>query len=164
MMLMCALAERDVTAANRALTKSGERPWGFDAMSVLHSFGEGLIARMTNDSAKANSAFLRARAEQEKIVQSQPNYGPALCVLGLIDAGLGRKEEALREGRHAMELMPAEKEQVNGAHIIRALRSHCRVGRRKGFGLRTACACFAISHRARLRPTQTATLLGPPSR
>jgi serine/threonine-protein kinase len=118
MMLMCALAERDVTAANRALTKSGERPWGFDAMQFSHSFGEGLIARMTNDSAKANSAFLRARAEQEKIVQSQPNYGPALCVLGLTDAGLGRKEEALREGRHAMELMPAEKEQVNGAHII----------------------------------------------
>ena len=41
-----------------------------------------------------------------------------LCVLALIDAGLGRKEEALREGRHAIELMPAEKEQVNGAHII----------------------------------------------
>jgi serine/threonine-protein kinase len=118
MMLMCALAERDVTAANRALTKSGERAWGFDAMQFSRSFGEGLIARMTNDEAKAHSAFLRARAEQEKIVAKQPNYGPALCVLALIDAGLGRKEEALREGRRAMELMPAEKEQVNGAHII----------------------------------------------
>jgi serine/threonine protein kinase len=117
-MLMCALAERDAAAANRALTQSGERTWGFDAMQFTGSFGEGLIARMTKDEAKANSAFLRARAEQEKIVQSQPNYGPALCVLGLIDAGLGRKEEALREGRHAIELMPAEKEQVNGAHMI----------------------------------------------
>jgi hypothetical protein len=87
-------------------------------MQFSGSFGEGLIARMTKDVAKANSAFLRARAEQEKIVASQPNYGPALCVLALIDAGLGRKEEALREGRHAIELMPAEKEQVNGAHII----------------------------------------------
>jgi serine/threonine protein kinase len=117
-MLMCALAERDAAAANRALTQSGERTWGFDAMQFSGSFGEGLIARMTKDVAKANSAFLRARAEQEKIVASQPNYGPAVCVLALIDAGLGRKEEALREGRHAIELMPAEKEQVNGAHII----------------------------------------------
>jgi serine/threonine protein kinase len=117
-MLMCALAERDAAAANRALTQSGERTWGFDAMQFSGSFGEGLIARMTKDVAKANSAFLRARAEQEKIVETQPNYGPALCVLALIDAGLGRKEEALREGRHAIELMPAEKEQVNGAHII----------------------------------------------
>jgi hypothetical protein len=41
--------------------------------------------------------FPAARAEQEKIVQAQPNYGLALCALGLIDAGLGRKEEALRE-------------------------------------------------------------------
>jgi TolB-like protein/Tfp pilus assembly protein PilF/predicted Ser/Thr protein kinase len=118
MMLMCALAERDAAAANRALTKSGERTWGFDAIQFSRSFGAGLIARMTKDEAKANSAFLRARAEQEKIVESQPNYGPALCVLALIDAGLGRKEEALREGRLAIELMPAEKEQVNGAHIL----------------------------------------------
>ena len=118
MMLMCALAERDVPAANRALTKTGERAWGFDAIQFSHSFGEGLIARMARDDAKANAAFLRARDEQEKIVRSRPSYGPALCVLGLIDAGLGRKEEALREGRQAMDLMPAEKEPVNGAHMI----------------------------------------------
>jgi len=30
--------------------------------------------------------------------KAQPGYGPALCVLGLIDAALGRKEEALSEG------------------------------------------------------------------
>jgi hypothetical protein len=30
---------------------------------------------------------------QEKIVQAEPSYGPPLCVLGLIDAALGRKEE-----------------------------------------------------------------------
>jgi serine/threonine-protein kinase len=36
----------------------------------------------------------------------------------LIDAGLGRKEEALREGRRAMELLPVEKDTINGAHMI----------------------------------------------
>ena len=117
-MLMCALAERDAAAATQALTKSAERTWGFDAMQFSRSFGEGLIARMTNDEAKAKAAFLRARADQEKIVETQPNYGPALSVLALIDAGLGRKEEALREARHAIELMPVAKEPVNGAHLI----------------------------------------------
>nr|MBA3651771.1 hypothetical protein [Chthoniobacterales bacterium] len=39
-------------------------------------------------------------------------------VLGLIDAGLGRKEEALREGRRAIELLPVEKDSINGAHMI----------------------------------------------
>jgi serine/threonine-protein kinase len=73
---------------------------------------------MTKDDTKARSAFTAARAEQEKIVQAQPNYGPALCVLGLIDAALGRKEEALREGRRAITLLPVEKDGVNGMHII----------------------------------------------
>jgi hypothetical protein len=47
-------------------------------------------------------------------VQAEPDYGPPLCVLGLIDAGLGRKEEALREGRRAVELLPVEKDAING--------------------------------------------------
>ena len=37
----------------------------------------------------------------EKIVREQPDYAQALCVLGMIDAALGRKEEAIREGRRA---------------------------------------------------------------
>jgi hypothetical protein len=73
---------------------------------------------MVKDEEQARSAFTRARAEQEKIVQSQPNYGLVLCVLGLSDAGLGRKEEALQEGRRAVELLPIEKDSVNGAHMI----------------------------------------------
>jgi hypothetical protein len=42
-------------------------------------------------------------------------------VLGLIDAGLGRKEEALREGRRAVELLPVEKDAIKGAFMIRYL-------------------------------------------
>ena len=84
-------------------------------------FVEGVIARMTKDDEKARSAFTAARAEQEKIVQAQPNYGPALCVLGLIDAGLGRKEEALREGRRAVELLPVEKDAMNGMDMVKYL-------------------------------------------
>jgi len=82
---------------------------------------EGILARMSNDDNKAHAAFVAARADQEKIVQAQPNYGPALCVLGLIDAGLGRKEDALREGRRAVELLPAEKDAINGPLMIEYL-------------------------------------------
>ena len=41
-----------------------------------------------------------------------------MCVLGLIDAGLGRKEDALREGRRAIDLLPVKKDSINGAHMI----------------------------------------------
>ena len=79
---------------------------------------EGLNARMVKDDSKARSDFTAARVEQEKIVERQPDYGPALCVLGLIDAALGRKEEALREGRRAVELLPVEKDAVNGRIVV----------------------------------------------
>jgi len=82
---------------------------------------EGVIARMTNDDDEARSAFTTARAEQEKVVKAQPDFGPAWCVLGLIDAALGRKEEALRDGRRAVELLPVEKDAIGGPVVIKYL-------------------------------------------
>ncbi len=73
---------------------------------------------MTKDEAKARTAFEAARAQQEKIVQAQPDYGPTLCVLGLIDAALGRKDLALEEGRRAIALMPLEKDATNGSRVL----------------------------------------------
>ena len=119
--LACALAERDVAAAKEALLASDEGPLGVDAVHFPRPFVEGVIARMANDEHKAQLAFTAARAEQEKTVQAQPDYGPAWCVLGVIDAALGRKEEALREGRRAVELLPVEKDSVNGLHMIEYL-------------------------------------------
>jgi TolB-like protein/class 3 adenylate cyclase/Tfp pilus assembly protein PilF len=116
--LICALAERDARAAESAVMALGENIFGSDSVIFNHPFCEGLIARMTNDQAKARSAFSAARAQQEKVVQVQPDYGPALCVLALIDAGLGRKDDALREGRRAIELLPVAKDFVNGVHMI----------------------------------------------
>ena len=119
--LLCALVERDVAAAKDASMASGEVPFGPDAVHFTRPFVEGVIARMTNDEQKAQLAFTAARAEQEKIVQAEPDYGPALCVLGVIDAALGRKDKALREGRRAVELLPVEKDSFNGALMIHYL-------------------------------------------
>ena len=115
----CALAERDPAAAERALVALGDNPcWSESTIILSHSFGEGLLARMTKDEARARIAFEAARAEQEKIVQGQPDYGPTLCVLGLIDAALGRKDLALDEGRRAIALMPVEKDVINGSYVL----------------------------------------------
>src|SRR5438309_592595 len=93
---VCALAEHDPSAADRALVALGDGPcWGDDVIDLSRNFGDGLLARVMKDEAKARAAFSKARTEQEKIVQAQPEYGPALCVLGLIDAALGHKEAAL---------------------------------------------------------------------
>ena len=120
--LICSLAERDAAAAKEALTAARANPINLGGdVYFSHSFVEGIIARMAKDDDKARLAFTAARAEQEKIVQAQPNFGPAFCVLGLIDAALGRKEEALREGRRAIELLPVEKDAYRGNSMIKYL-------------------------------------------
>jgi tetratricopeptide (TPR) repeat protein len=119
--LSCALAERDVAGAQDALNAFGELPLTDYAVHLNRLLMEGVIARMKGDDKAAWAAFIAARAEQEKAVEAQPNYAPALCVLGLIDAGLGRKEEALREGRRAVELLPVEKDAINGPLMIEYL-------------------------------------------
>ena len=115
-----ALSERDSIAAGRALAAIGD---GFNRNGLYFSvaFMKGCVARTFGDDAAARRAFTAARVEVERIVREQPDYGPPLCMLGLIDAGLGRKEEAIREGRRASELLPVTKDATNGAHIMQFL-------------------------------------------
>src|SRR5262249_2757111 len=119
--LSCALAERDVAAAKTILTTLGDMPLTDYSVHLNRPIVEGVIARMTKNDDEARAFFTAARAQQEKTVQADPNYGPALCVLGLIDAGLGRREEALREGQRAVEVTPVEKDALVGPTMIKYL-------------------------------------------
>ena len=116
-----ALCERDANAAQQALVALGENRFVQDAVHFSRSFGEGLVARMTHDDVKAHAAFTTALDQQIQAVQMQTEYGPAICALGLIDAALGRKEQALQEGRRAVELVPVTKDAINGVHMIEYL-------------------------------------------
>src|SRR6266496_2085381 len=115
-----ALADRDPVAAKAALIAAGENtPYNEHAVHFNRAFVEGWIARLENNELKARAAFEEARADQAKIVEAQPNYAPPLSVLGVIDAALGRKEEALSECRRAVELLPLAKDAFNGALLIK---------------------------------------------
>ena len=164
----CALAERDPAAAERALVALGDNPcWGEGAINLSRSFGEGLLARMTKDEARARTAFEAARAQQEKIVQAQPDYGPALCVLGLIDAALGRKDLALDEGRRAIALMPLEKDVINGSRVLQYFAITAAWAGEKELALQQLEAGLrapVASLDAELRRLKTAPLLGPAPR
>jgi serine/threonine protein kinase/tetratricopeptide (TPR) repeat protein len=113
--LRLALRDRDTAAAERAVERL--RTLDEDAINLRgvgdakfnRAYVEGLINRLKGDAVSANSAFTRARIQQEKAISLQPQKGPVFSVLGLIDAALGRKEDALREGRRALELSPPEK-------------------------------------------------------
>ncbi len=115
-----ALCERDSTAARQALAVMPASGIATD-LNFPRSWCEGLAARVRGDTAVAQTAFLAARAELQKTVSEQPDYGPAFCVLGLIDASLGRKDEAIQEGRHAVEMLPITKDAIDGAELMKYL-------------------------------------------
>jgi serine/threonine protein kinase/Flp pilus assembly protein TadD len=101
-----ALFERDFAAADRAIVAVPDKnPFG-DGFS--RTFWVGLAARTKGDIAAAQAAFTAARAEQEAEIRARPDDASLLSGLGIIDAALGRKEEALREGRRAVEVVPVE--------------------------------------------------------
>ena len=123
--LSLALCEHDFETASRALGALGNNPIHIDAVSLSPAFARGLVARVQHDNVAADAAFSEARAQQQKLVREQPDYAPALCVLGLIDAALGHKEDALREGRRAIELLPVSKDSANGALMIEIFAVTC---------------------------------------
>jgi tetratricopeptide (TPR) repeat protein len=82
---------------------------------------EGQLAKFRGDESAAQAAFNNARNELGQTVQKQPNYAAALCALGVIDAVLGNKEEAIREGERAVELTPVSKNAIEGATLVRYL-------------------------------------------
>jgi len=70
------------------------------------------------DASGAETAFTAARIEMEKIMREQPDYAQVLCVLGMSDAALGHKEDAIREGRRAVELLPVTKDAMAGRAVL----------------------------------------------
>ena len=115
------LCERDPVAAESALATleySVMNARGIGAVKFSPAYARALVARMKGDGAGAYAAFSAARAQQEEAVRAAPDDASKLCFLGLIDASLGRKEEALREGRRAVELLPSTKDALNGTEIL----------------------------------------------
>jgi TolB-like protein/class 3 adenylate cyclase len=106
-----ALYDRDWdTASNVAavLSQKNSLEWGLPQLS--RDFWVGVVARLKGDETSARAAFMRARAQQEEEIRDHPDDASPLADLGLIDAGLGRKEEALNEGQRAMELARSVKD------------------------------------------------------
>jgi TolB-like protein/Tfp pilus assembly protein PilF len=113
-----ALADHDWRSCEDSLNAMGDTPFLNDwSVKLSRQFAEGLLARAMGDEARAQRAFTAARAEQEQIVARQSDFGPALCVLALIDAALGNRDAALAEGRRAMELLPIAKDPSGGQRL-----------------------------------------------
>ena len=116
-----ALRERDPAAGGRALAVMPSGGCYDENIPFPTSWCEGLVARMRGDEPAARDAFIRARNELEQALRNQPGYAQGLCALGVVDAALGNKEDAIREGERAVELIPASTSAIEGSVLTQYL-------------------------------------------
>jgi len=73
-----------------------------------------LIYRYMNKNELAKKYYESARSILESKIQEQPEDSRLHSALGIACAGLGRKDDAIREGKLGVELLPVTKEAMRG--------------------------------------------------
>jgi TolB-like protein/Tfp pilus assembly protein PilF len=107
-----AMLERDYAAADRAMASYPLDVFQSDGMPMPKSFFRGCTALARGDTGPAQSQFATALPAFESAVQQASGTGLRHANLGLLYSFMGRKEDAIREGRRAVELEPESKDAV----------------------------------------------------
>jgi tetratricopeptide (TPR) repeat protein len=115
--LLHAPCDRTAAIATLALANYPREGVVNTGVNYPHAYWEGVVARLQGDSSKTRIAFTVARKEVEKTLEKQPDFAAALSLLGMIDAGLERKQDALDEGERACELLPVSKDAIDGGAL-----------------------------------------------
>jgi TolB-like protein/Tfp pilus assembly protein PilF len=130
--LYLALLERDFDAAASLAAKL---PQNTLTEKENRNSWMGYVARLRGDMASAEADFTAARMIQEELIRAQPDNGRLHGELGFIDAALGRREEALREGRRSLELVPLTKDPLDGAEVLDVFAMICVLAGEKDLAL-----------------------------
>lgn len=111
--------ERKFDEALAALAKSRwENMRGETSAPLPKSFLVAQVYHALGDADRARDGYEQALGMAERAVADSPADASRHALIGLIYAGLGRNEEALREGRRAVELLPETKDAFNGPLLV----------------------------------------------
>ena len=112
------LMDRDTDGAEKALANSPLNTiLSQTGVPLPKEYLQACVFLVRGDTARAQTGFEAARPKIEKLVADSPESGTRRAQLGLLYAFLGRKEDALREGKRAMELVPIAHDVVEGAVV-----------------------------------------------
>jgi serine/threonine protein kinase len=82
------------------------------------SWADGQVALARGDKQKAQAVFAAARKKMEATWGDKPKDALSFSDIARLDAGLGRKEDAIREARRAVDLMPIAKDSHWGPGLV----------------------------------------------
>jgi serine/threonine protein kinase len=129
MLLTCAEFDRDWEAAAVLLRNSSNEEFYFagwatvpaGCVEVWLALIQGEHPRMEGEFAVAREQLSR-KVESEHENRAQPGSGPyLLSALGIIDAALGRKQEAIQEAKQAVEILPISEDSMSGPGLVENL-------------------------------------------
>ena len=113
-----AMIERDFAAAKRALDATSLSEFSYtNGAASPKSYFYGCIELAQGNANAAGKFFETALSSFEAAVKESPNSAERHANLGLVCALIGRKEDAIREGRRAAELKPESIDAVDGVLI-----------------------------------------------
>ena len=115
--LILHLCEHDPAAVSRVVASAPVPKFMINGCVYPKGWFEGLAARMRGDAAGAQTAFAAARLDAEKVVSMDATNGLHLSMLAMIDAGLGRTDDAVREGLRACEILPPSKSVTKAVRV-----------------------------------------------
>lgn len=108
-----AMLERDYATADAVMVAYPLDVFQSDGMPMPKSFFRGCTALARGDAAAAQAQFAAARPAFALAVKEAPTTALRHANLGLLYSFMGRKEDAIREGRRAVELEPESKDAVD---------------------------------------------------
>ena len=113
-----AMLDRDYAAARRAIDASSAKELSYTGeSSTPRTFFEGCIALAQGDVPSAQKYFQDAQPVFEDAVKEAPSSAIRHANLGWFYAFMGRKDDAIREGRRAVELKPESRDAVDGVIV-----------------------------------------------
>jgi tetratricopeptide (TPR) repeat protein len=121
--ILMALIDRNFAEAERVLAISPRDDFQDVDLSFYYpkAWFEAMIARAKGDHSRAVAAFSIVRPILEQRLTQKPEDPRTLAVLAQVDAGLGRKDLAIREAQHAVDLMPVSKDIYDGVLVLEGL-------------------------------------------
>ncbi|HEY8670904.1 MAG TPA: protein kinase, partial [Terriglobales bacterium] len=117
-----AFCARDYDAALRIIAAAPPKLVAKDSgLESPDSDAEAHVYRAQGNYQKAEHAFLALRQSMDSNTTPQLRNEWYYELSGEFDAGLGRKEEAIREARHAVDMRPVASDPINGVPMVRCL-------------------------------------------
>ena len=121
--ILLAMVEHDYARAAQALGAATRDDFQETDFSFYYPrvWYEALVARASGDATKTREAFAATRQILTARLTTKPDDPRTLAVLAQVDAGLGDKELAITEARHAVDLMPVARDAYDGALVLQGL-------------------------------------------